>query len=135
MPPLTRPKYTIKLRSLLDRTQPQSRRTQKSKRPRLSKLLKERKPSSKEIAKKTKRIQELQNLLANEPQQLDKWIELHTLLESTATKTNRQAVVEQQVHKLETALAHHPGNEKLMKLYAVTANAAYPENQVGGGLR
>ncbi|XP_017871187.1 PREDICTED: uncharacterized protein LOC108619220 [Drosophila arizonae] len=130
LPRLTRPKYSINLRSLIDRTQPQSRRTQKSKRPRLSKLLKERKPSSKEIEKKTKRIQELQNLLANEPQQLDKWIELHTLLESTATKTNRQAVVEQQVHKLETALAHHPGNEKLMKLYAVTANASYPESQV-----
>lgn len=77
------------------------------------------------------RIQELNTMVANHPQYLSNWIELHQLLGQNVSKSNRLAVAEQQLHKLETALNHHPGNEQLLQLYVDTASSTYPDSQVG----
>lgn len=134
LPPLTRPKYSIKLRRLADPNGWRSKQRKMKKRPCLSKYLQQKaepKLTAAEAAEKTQRIQELQSLVANEPQQLNNWIELHQLLGQNVSKSNRLAVAEQQLHKLETALEHHAGNEQLLKLYVDTASATYPDSQVG----
>lgn len=136
LPRLSRPQYKIRLRRLLDTTQGRPSWHQRAKSTKRlgrirhvapdvdSKLTEEQ---SEEIQQ---RMRELKNLVANEPKQLQNWIELHQLMGRNMSKTNRLAVAEHQLHSLETALEHHPGNEKLLQLYVATASATYPDSQV-----
>lgn len=137
LPRLSRPQYKIRLRRLLDTTQgrpswPHQRAKSTKGLCRIrhvgpnvdSKLTEEQ---SEEIQQ---RMRKLKNLVANEPKELQNWIELHQLMERNMSKSNHLAVAEHQLHSLETALEHHPGNEKLLQLYVATASATYPDSQV-----
>lgn len=137
LPRLSRPQYKIRLRRLLDTTQgrpswPHQRAKSTKGLGRIrhvapdvdSKLTEEQ---SEEIQQ---RMRKLKNLVANEPKELQNWIELHQLMERNMSKSNHLAVAEHQLHSLETALEHHPGNEKLLQLYVATASATYPDSQV-----
>ncbi|XP_030569504.1 uncharacterized protein LOC115768914 [Drosophila novamexicana] len=133
LPPLSRPKYTIRMSRLTDPSCQRPKQRKLKKRKRLSKSLQpgaEPKLTAAELEAKMQRIQELNTMVANHPQYLSNWIELHQLLGQNVSKSNRLAVAEQQLHKLETALNHHPGNEQLLQLYVDTASSTYPDSQV-----
>ncbi|XP_064555471.1 nuclear exosome regulator NRDE2 [Drosophila montana] len=133
LPPLSRPKYMIRMRRLTDPSRQRPIQRKVKKRKRLSKSLQpgaEPKLTTAELAAKMQRIQELNTMVANHPQYLSNWIELHQLLGQNVSKSNRLAVAEQQLHRLETALEHHPGNEQLLQLYVDTASSTYPDSQV-----
>ncbi|KAH8304711.1 hypothetical protein KR044_005891, partial [Drosophila immigrans] len=137
LPRLSRPNYK---RSKLRLGGVQSRATQRTqqrqkKRPRLRIAEEASRASGEEQAtQRLERIQQLKRSLAEEPQQENKWLELYQLLGESATKSNRLAVAEQQLHALETAMEQHPGNEKLLQCYVATASVTYPDSQVASKL-
>ncbi|KAH8416610.1 hypothetical protein KR222_011001, partial [Zaprionus bogoriensis] len=134
LPRLSRPQYRIQLRRLTDqrvRAPPHHRASRKSlARSRLAVDDVPQRLTEEESAEIHERTRELRTLVANEPQHLHNWIELHQLLGRSMAKANRLAVAEHQLHTLETALEHHAGNEKLLQLYVATASATYPDSQV-----
>lgn len=136
LPRLSRPQYKIRLRRLVDNTQSRPSWNHRGKpAKRLGQIRHvapdvETKLTEEQSEEIQQRMRELKNLVANEPKQLDSWIELHQLMGRNMSKTNRLAVAEHQLHSLEMALEHHPGNEKLLQLYVATASATYPDSQV-----
>ncbi|XP_034118169.1 nuclear exosome regulator NRDE2 [Drosophila albomicans] len=133
LPRLSRPNY--KRSKLRLGGGPRQTKQRAKQRPRL-RLVEEAaiKTSEEQLTQLLERIQELKKLLAFEPQDERNWLELHQLLGDSATKSNRLAVAEQQLHALETAMEQHPGNEKLLQCYVATASVTYPDSQVASKL-
>ncbi|XP_037726459.1 uncharacterized protein LOC119557667 [Drosophila subpulchrella] len=69
-------------------------------------------------------------LVQREPQVLDHWLHLQRLINLNVYKANRLAVAEEELRTLETALEHHPSNERILRLYTDIANATYPASKV-----
>lgn len=137
LPRLSRPQYKIRLKRIQDRTQSHHstshyRRKSGKQLARIKHIASEAEPklTDEQSDEIQRRLRELKNLVANEPEELHNWIELHQLMAHNMCKTNRLAVAEHQLHSLETALQHHAGNEKLLQLYVATASATYPDSQV-----
>ncbi|XP_016952376.1 nuclear exosome regulator NRDE2 [Drosophila biarmipes] len=82
----------------------------------------------------TLRIQEqliqTKALAQQQPQVLDHWLQLQRLINFNVYKANRLAVAEEELRTLETALEHHPSNERILRLYSDIANATYPASEV-----
>ncbi|KAH8300738.1 hypothetical protein KR059_001339, partial [Drosophila kikkawai] len=129
----TRPHYKRRLPHLLDNSQVQAKLWPRSKLQRYTKLApvpSESGPTAEELAKLQAQLMDTKVLVQREPQHLEHWLQLHRLLELNLDKANRLAVSEHQLHTLETALGHHPSNERLLRLYTETASAAYPASEV-----
>ncbi|ALC48981.1 CG5877 [Drosophila busckii] len=136
LPRLSRPNYRIHMRRL-DVPQRGRQRMKREKRKLLcvkEKAAVEQKLSDEQTLKMEQRLLQLKQLVADKPEQLAHWVELHQLLGQNLHKCNRLAVAEQQLYGLETALQHHKGNEQLLQLYVATSSAAYADSEVASKL-
>ncbi|KAH8386534.1 hypothetical protein KR093_001157, partial [Drosophila rubida] len=136
LPRLSRPNYkrsNLRLCGVPRRSRHHNQQGQKQ-RPRWPIMEETNKDSEEQTVQRLERIQELKKTLAYEPQHESNWLELYRLLGESATKSNRLAVAEEQLHVLESAMEQHPGNEKLLQCYVATASITYPDSQVANKL-